>query len=379
MRYLLIVLLCSQAFALIKTPTVSEFNPPVFSDDIDFNLMERAIDRQLKYFSRINLNADIQFGERVYKKQDMRDSLVEFKNLMAEYKSCLKILAELETIYTTAREICQEYFNRSVTNKFDVYRPEEKSTFFTAYYSPDLEASLTQDSVYKNPVYSLPSEDHLRTLTREEIDFDKKLTGHGYELFYVKQSLFDLYLFHIEGGGRVKIKQADGSFTTHFLSYAGTNRQKLRFIYHYMLDQGMITQDNMSLETQRRYLRNNPQDQRAVYAYNPSYVYFKITQSEPLGVGDIPLTEGRSIAIDTRLYKQVGMLHFVSAKKPTLDKSGNIVHKKFGRFFISQDTGGAIRGAARVDLYMGYGREAEVAAHNTRTYGNQFILLLKNE
>ncbi len=380
------------ALGQVITPTQSMENPPLFSDDIDFSLMEKAIERQLIYFNKIDLEQTVQFGDDIYKKRQLKVSLEEFGKLISSYKSCLQILKEIQTRYTTAREFCLQTLNKEVQQKFHFYKPQEQEesepqsvlpalgeTFYTAYYSPDLEASKVKDDVYKNPIYALPKEAELRSLSREEIDFDKKLEGHGYELLYTKQSLFDLYLFHVEGGGRVRIKQSDGSFLNRFLSYAGANGKKFRPVYHYMLEQGMITPENKTLEDQRRYLRENPDDRREVYASNPSYIFFEITEEEPLGVGDIPLTPGRSIAIDTRLYKQVGMIHFVKTYIPVLNERGEVEQKVFKRFFLSQDTGGAIRGEARVDLYMGYGRDAEVAANNTRSFGEQIILVRKND
>jgi membrane-bound lytic murein transglycosylase A len=174
------------------------------------------------------------------------------------------------------------------------------------------------------------------------------------------------------------VKQEDGSFKKRYLSYHGSNKRKFAFIYHHMLAQGMISEENRSLEAQRKYLEQHPLKRREVYATNPSYIFFKVTDDEPLGVGNIPLTQGRSLAIDTRIYKWPGMLHFVQMDLPQLNGLGEVQAKQMKRFFLSQDTGGAIRGPARIDLYMGYGRQAEVAAHNTQTYGDQFILVYKD-
>src|SRR5690606_38130368 len=112
------------------------------------------------------------------------------------------------------------------------------------------------------------------------------------------------------------------------------------------------------------------------FASSPSYIYFKVTQDEPLGVNNIPLTEGRSMATDYRIYKDYGLLQFVQTQKPVLVDE-DIVQTDFGRFFISQDTGGAIRGNARADLYFGFGREAEIAASNLKNFGTQTILIKK--
>src|SRR5690606_5943475 len=116
-----------------------------------------------------------------------------------------------------------------------------------------------------------------------------------------------------------------------------------------------------------------------VFNVCPSCVYFKESSEEPVGVNNIPLTEGRSVAIDSRIYKTMGLINFVNTVKAShFDENGKLVKVPFSRFFIAQDTGGAIRGNARCDLYFGYGPQAELTAYNMNEMGEQYFLIKKN-
>jgi membrane-bound lytic murein transglycosylase A len=154
------------------------------------------------------------------------------------------------------------------------------------------------------------------------------------------------------------------------------NNQKFRMIYKYMIERGMITAENSSIEEQRQFLANHPELQKEIFDYCPSYIYFKVTESEPLGIKNIPLTENRSLAMDLKFYPNPGILNFIKAKRPVREDD-MVIQKEFSRFFIHQDTGGAIKGPTRSDLYFGFGPEAELSANRLYTYGEQYFLIAK--
>ena len=147
-------------------------------------------------------------------------------------------------------------------------------------------------------------------------------------------------------------------------------------LYKYMFKKGMLKKGKSTIAIQRKYFVTHPQDQRAILNSCQSYIYFKITESEPLGVHDIPLTEQRSLASDYRRIKEYGIIHFIQGKKPVIE-NGNVTKVDFSRFFINQDTGGAIKGNARSDLYFGYGDKAELAANHVYGLGKQYYIILK--
>lgn len=214
--------------------------------------------------------------------------------------------------------------------------------------------------------------------TRVEIDYKGALAGKGYEIFWVEESFFDLYLLHVQGGGRINIFNPDGSKEIRYLSYDGKNRQSFQMIYKYMIEKGYLSSGNAGIPGQRKFLEENPDKEEEIFGSCPSYVYFKESTEEPVGINNIPLTEGRSLAIDVRIYKTSGLINFVKTKKAShVDSNGQVVKVPFSRFFIAQDTGGAIRGNARCDLYFGYGPLAELTAYNMNEQGEQYFLVKK--
>jgi membrane-bound lytic murein transglycosylase A len=200
------------------------------------------------------------------------------------------------------------------------------------------------------------------------------------ELFYT-DNLFDLYIMQIEGGGHL-IYNDKAKSETQYVSFAGTNGKPWRFISKHMLEKNYISDSRV--ETQREFLENNKDKHREVYSSCPSYVYFKKTDHEPLGSDMVTLTPNRSLATDDEHYKFKGLLVYVQSQRPIEKQSKkmkcqSIVFKSFSRFYLDQDTGGAIIGKSRADLYFGEGEYAEVAAHSMVQRGQIYFLMLKRE
>ena len=127
----------------------------------------------------------------------------------------------------------------------------------------------------------------------------------------------------------------------------------------------------------RRYLAEHPEERDGLLAQNESYVFFRLVKEGPLGSLEVPLTPGRSIATDSRLFPK-GALAFVVSRKPVLDAGGNLTGwQPFSRFVLNQDTGSAIRGPRRVDLYFGSGHEAGLAAGVMKSNGMVYFLIRK--
>ena len=134
---------------------------------------------------------------------------------------------------------------------------------------------------------------------------------------------------------------------------------------------------NMSMQGIRSYLAAHPEQLDEVLFHDPSYVFFRIVGNGPLGNIIIPLTGGRSIATDARLFPKGG-LAFIVTKKPVINEKSEITEwKPFSRFVVNQDTGGAIRGPARVDLFWGEGEIAEISAGHMKQEGKLFFLVAK--
>ena len=133
-----------------------------------------------------------------------------------------------------------------------------------------------------------------------------------------------------------------------------------------MVQHGYLNASNLSYSNQHRYFLDHPEIQRQLYSESPSYVYFKLSDEEPLGIQSIPLTENRSLAYDPAYHPASGVLSFVA-----LTVNG----KEITRFMLGQDVGGAIKGSARADLYFGFGEDARIAAESLGALGKQFFLI----
>jgi len=360
------------------TPTTRLYQSVSFADDMQFENLDLAIARQIKSFDRIGLKGTIKFGTKTYQKSVLKDSLLLLQSLANDTKACLKTSPEVD---------CMNRFNAELNDKFAIYTPapsknepgygKKNTTKFTSYYSPDMHGSRVPTERFKRAIYSKPAAPH-DNYTRVAIDYHGALAGKGYEIFWVEESFYDLYLLHVQGGGRIHVYNPDGTEEIKYLSYDGKNSQPFQMVYHYMTKQGYLKPGDAGIPGQRRFLQENPHKEEEVFGSCPSYVYFKETDEEPVGLNNIPLTEGRSLAIDSRIYKTMGMINFVKTKKAShLDENGKVVKVPFSRFFISQDTGGAIRGNARCDLYFGYGPLAELTAYNMDEQGEQYFLIKK--
>lgn len=364
------------------TPTekISPSQWPALIDDLDLSEMEIAIERQLKRYEQKDLSGTIKFGNDVYSLKQAPKSLKRFMEIAKDYKSCMA---------TNTKSSCQADFEATVKADFNLYMPklskedprfgEDKQTLFTAYYTPLIRARTSKDSRFKYGTYNKPSSKSLASSSRRDIDFKGVLENKGLDIFY-SDDLFELYLLHVQGGGRVITENKNGKTSSFYISYDGANGQKFTFISKYMMSKGYIP--DLTIQSQRDFIDQNPQKHEEIFSTCPSYVYFKKTANPPLGNDVVPLTDNRSIATDTAYYRFKGLISFVSARRPKEDMKScdgnNVEYQSFSRFFLDQDTGGAIKGKARVDMYFGEGPYAEHVAYNTVQRGDLYFLMLKN-
>ena len=350
---------------------------PFFTDDLNFKGIKTVISRQLQRFGTVDFQGTIQYGQDQYPLVKVRDSLVEFLSIIENYKACPE---------SNGTE-CINWLNAELRKKFVLYRPhlepgdphygEADPAFFTAYYTPRMTVSKTRTGIYQHGIYSLPADENLRHLSRDQIDFHGALENKGLDLFY-GSDLFNLYLLQVEGGGHMLVKTGD-QVQSQYISYAGQNGLPFRFIVTYMLKKGWITSE--SIDAQRRFLNAHPELQEQIYSTCPAYVFYQLSNTPPVGCEGVVLTDNRSLATDLSYYRFKGGLSFVSSSRP-VDKpvaaaDDNRPFKAFSRFYLDQDTGGAIRGKARADLYFGEGAYAEYASYNEAERGDIYFLMLK--
>jgi membrane-bound lytic murein transglycosylase A len=159
--------------------------------------------------------------------------------------------------------------------------------------------------------------------------------------------------------------------------YHVVNGHPYRSIGRMLIDEGKITKEEMSMQKIRSYLKEHPGEVDRVLNYNPSYVFFKLEEEGPVGFLQVKLTPVRSIALDRRLFPPAA-LAFIETERPELDHYGEIFEwRDLKAFVLNQDTGGAIRGPGRADLFWGNGHYAEVAAGYMQHPGRLYFLVLK--
>jgi membrane-bound lytic murein transglycosylase A len=192
------------------------------------------------------------------------------------------------------------------------------------------------------------------------------------EIAWVENPI-DVFFLHIQGSGLIRLP--DGRQLT--VGYAAQNGWPYRSIGRLLIDNGKIPKEEMSMQSLRRYLSENPRERDEIFAYNESYVFFRVLESGPLGSLEVPVTAGRSIATDARLFPK-GALAWIQTEVPVIDSTGRLTGwRPIARFVLNQDTGGAIRGLQRADLYFGAGQEPAGLAGYMNRPGRIFFLRLK--
>lgn len=232
---------------------------------------------------------------------------------------------------------------------------------FTGYFEPTLHGSWTKTSKYNVPLYRKPSTS--KTMPDRAAITDGALEGKGLELMWVDNAI-DAFILEIQGSGRVEM--SDGSVVG--IGFGGQNGHSYFPIGRWLIDQGYATKEQMSLPFIRRWLTENSSQAQDVMNRNPSYVFFKLRNGGPRGARNIELTPGRSLAVDT---------DFVPIGPPLwLDlRETPVVGGKIQRLVMAQDTGGAIKGEVRGDLFWGADRYAELGAGLMKARGHYAMLV----
>jgi membrane-bound lytic murein transglycosylase A len=210
--------------------------------------------------------------------------------------------------------------------------------------------------------------------SRREIDEHGALQGRGLEIAWLGDPV-EVFFLHIQGSGIIRLP--DGGELN--VGYAGQNGRPYRSIGRLLIDSGEIAKEEMSMQRLRRYLADYPNRQSDVFAYNESYVFFRVNPQGPLGSLEVPVTAGRSIATDSQLFPK-GALALVRTEIPIIDGAGQLAGwRPVTRFVLNQDTGGAIRGVKRADYYFGSGAAAGDLAGYMNRPGRLYFLTLKNQ
>ncbi|MCX7307501.1 MAG: MltA domain-containing protein [Afipia sp.] len=301
-------------------------------------------------------------------------------------------IARGEDIADTAK--AREFFEKHFV-PLQISRIGEDAGFVTGYYEPVVEGSRTRSDLFQVPVYRRPSNLFVRGFSqastslpnkgdvfrkigrrklvpyydRAEIE-DGAIAGRGLEVVWLK-SQTDLLFIQIQGSARVRVE--DGSVVR--LNYEAHNGYGYTPVGRVLIDRGIIPKDQMSMQKIREYMEQDPDAAKELRRQNRSYVFFREVQltdkDEAVGAQGIPLTAGRSIAVDKSLHVY-GTPFFISGNLPIESEKSST---PFRRLMVAQDTGSAIVGPARADIYFGAGVEAGKVAGRLKNPA-QFAMLL---
>ncbi|WP_204112601.1 murein transglycosylase A [Shimia biformata] len=237
---------------------------------------------------------------------------------------------------------------------------------FTGYFEPELNGARYPDARFRFPVYRMPPEARNTTpwLSRREIETTDVLQGRGLEIAWVDDPV-ELFFLQIQGSGRIRLP--DGSHIR--VGYGGFNGHTYRSVGAEMVRRGIYSAHQVSAEVIKNWVRRNPVEGLELLRHNDSYVFFRTVnrvspELGPLGAMNRSITTMRSIAVDPR---------FVPLGAPVwVEKDGETPMR---RLMIAQDTGSAIKGAQRADIFFGTGDAAGKAAGMLKDTGRMVVLL----
>jgi membrane-bound lytic murein transglycosylase A len=312
--------------------------------------------------------------------QKLRDRHWQEVCVLAEQSEVLSD-AEARTFFETYFELRPVYAEGGETDGL-----------ITGYYEPLLQGSREPSDEYRYPLHGVPEDllvvdlgsvypqlNGLRLrgklignrvvpyYDRAQLHDDPELLS-GAEILWVN-SLVDVFFLHVQGSGRVRL--TDGS--TVAVGYAQQNGHPYQSVGRVLVEMGEIEQDAVTLFTIKDWLQENPQRLHEVLAQNTSYVFFELKDDiadGPVGSLNVELTPARSIAVD-RSVIPLGAPVWLQTTLPDESRA------PFERLMLAQDTGGAIKGHVRADVFWGHGDEAEKLAGLMKQQGRLFVLLPK--
>lgn len=237
---------------------------------------------------------------------------------------------------------------------------------FTGYFEPELKGSRSPTDRYRYPVYAMPPEARVSRpwFTRREILQSGVMDGRGLEIAWVDDPV-ELFFLQVQGSGRISL--SNGS--TIRVGYSGSNGRKYRSIGAELVRRGTYSPDQVSAQVIRNWVKRNPVEGAELLFQNPSYVFFREVSEVPpelgpLGAMNRSITKMRTIAVDPS---------FVPLGAPVwIEKDGR---NPLRRLMVAQDTGSAIKGAQRADVFFGTGDRAGRQAGTLRDPGRLLVLM----
>jgi membrane-bound lytic murein transglycosylase A len=332
--------------------------PPGLLDDGDPASLRAAIRQSLAWLER-------QLPGRVFAVGPRRVTAAEQAALLRRVLALLaddpgpeeleaRVLAEVDVLASTGRD--------------------DGAVLVTGYHEPVIAASERRTAAYPVPIPGI-REDRAparwrdrRYPTRAEIAAGR--LGEAARPLAWARDPVDVFVMEVEGSATLRFP--DGREVR--VGPAATNGRPYRSIGRLLIDEGRLTEETVSMHAIRSWLSDNPAHRERVLRHNESVVFFRRLEGPPLGSLGVPITPGRSVAVDMRVFPP-GALAFLRTERPRWIGDGRPAWVPVSRFVLNQDAGGAVRGPGRVDVFWGRSADAELAASEMKQLGDYYVLL----
>lgn len=353
---------------------------PQFTDDLQLEGLLTGAVRHLHYLNKLPDKTSFTFGSDTYPVSWLRESLNSFIDVLKQDPDSEELARIVRENFTVYQAIGRKDYPRG-------------TMLITGYYEPFFKGSLTRQAPYLYPLYAPPeslvqikdpqsgkTEFKRRNKSKQLVPFwtrreiEERGIANGHELVYLDNPV-DAFILHVQGSGKIELQ--NGSVRS--IHYAASNGLEYFSIGKLLVDQGKMTLEEASTPSIRKYLRDHPEERKDILYHNKKFIFFNwAPDGEPVGSLGEPLVAGRSIAIDQNVLPGT-TLAFLQSRKPVLDASGNIVKwVPMHRFVFPQDSGAAIKGSGRADLYWGNGTYARQAAGSMKEEGTLYFLVKNN-
>ena len=308
-----------------------------------------------------------QLSCKMFSKQKLTQSVgSQHINLQVKdwHPACQEALSLHPSDDMTAKKFFEKWFY-----PIELKTKKAAQGLFTGYYMPRLKGNLQKTRQFNTPIYGLPRQTkHLSRFTREKID-QGGLANTAPVIAWINSPVERLFL-EVEGAGVIQLPNGKKLY----LGYAGENGAPYTSIGSVLIKKGIFTKNNASKNSIKRYLESRPEKAATILHQNKSFVFFRsLKESIALGAQGMGLTPGYSLAIDKE-WVPIGAPLWLSTSIPEQQHDNT---KKFQRLMIAQDTGGAIKGLMRGDIYWGSGEKATYLGEHMKNTGHYWLFLPK--
>jgi len=357
---------------------LSQDQYPQFTDDFDRDSLIICLSNQISSLKKQSPNKAVSFGHNTY----------TISWLLYSAEELLQKLKDNPDNAELASFVSAHYLVYQAGGRME---QPSRQMLVTGYYEPIFAGNTTKEPPYSFPLYSPPSTlvrvmgsnnnsrfyryDSNNSLisfwSRAEIENTGILAGN--ELVYLKDP-FEAFLLHIQGSGKIVLPDQ----TVRTIRFAASNGHEYKSIGKLLVDEKKMHLDDVNIPAIRSYLDQYPDDRQRILQHNPRFIFFKWGDDlGPIGSCGEQLIPGRSIAIDQDVLPG-GSIGFLVSRLPYLQTDGATKgYKPMARFVFPQDSGAAIQGAGRVDIFLGHGSSAEFAAHHMKEEGQLYFLVKK--